>query len=172
MSDRRVARPRYRIEVARERYKFSCAHMTVFPGGRKERLHGHNYYLAAAVDLEDIAFESMVDFAVIKSALGELCDEWKEHLLLAEHNPHYERVRESDGEIEFRLCGKRYVIPADEVIALPIDNVSVEALAAHATDRLHRQLAPFLGPAVGLEVRIEENPGQGGSCYLDLTASR
>lgn len=159
---------RYRIEVARERYKFSCAHMTVFPDGRKERLHGHNYYVAAAVDLEDIAFESMVDFALIKGALGALCDEWKEHLLIAERNPHYELVRRSGGELEFRLCGKRYVIPDDEVIGLPIDNISVEALAAHAAARLVEQLAPSLGPALGLEVRIEENPGQGGTCYVQL----
>lgn len=158
----------YRIEVARERYKFSCAHMTVFPDGRCERLHGHNYYLAAAVDLESIAFADMIDFGVIKDALAALCDSWKEHLLLAERNPHYQLVRRDEVETEFTLCGKRYVIPTEDIIALPIDNVSVEALAAHAADRLLERLGGALAGAVGLEVRIEENPGQGGSCYRQL----
>ena len=139
--------------------------MTVFPDGRKERLHGHNYYLAAAVDLADISFAEMIDFALIKSALAGLCDEWKEHLLLAANNPHYERVGDAGGELEFRLCKKRYVIPSDEVIELPIDNISVEALAAYAADRLLETLHLPGEIAIGLEVRVEENPGQGGSCY-------
>lgn len=158
----------YRIEVARERYKFSCAHMTVFPDGRKERLHGHNYFLAAALDLAAVSFAEMIDFAPIKRALGALCDEWKEHLLLAEQNPHFELVGRGD-EIEFRLCGRRYVIPGDEVILLPIDNVSVEALACHAAERLLDELRPSLtAAAVGLEVSVEENPGQGARCYVPL----
>lgn len=144
--------------------------MTVFPDRRCERLHGHNYYVAAAVDLESVAFADMIDFSVIKRALGELCDRWKEHLLLAEANPYYELVRRDEVETEFRLCGKRYVIPTEDVIALPIDNVSVEALASHAAERLLTSMGGALGPAVvGLEVRVEENPGQGGSCYRMLT---
>jgi 6-pyruvoyltetrahydropterin/6-carboxytetrahydropterin synthase len=163
-------RTQHRIEVARERYKFSCAHMTVFPGGRKERLHGHNYYLSLALDLADVSFAKMIDFAVIKDALAALCEEWKEHLLLPRDNPHLELLARGAEEIEFRLCGRRYVIPADEVLLLPIDNVSVEALASHAAERLLTSMGGALGPAVvGLEVRVEENPGQGGSCYRMLT---
>ena len=37
---------KHRISIAREQYKFSCAHMTVFADGTKERLHGHNYTIA------------------------------------------------------------------------------------------------------------------------------
>ncbi len=159
----------YRITVARERYKFSCAHMTVFPDGRKERLHGHNYYLALAIDLADVSFAKMIDFAPIKDALATLCNEWKEHLLLASENPHFELVSESDVEIEFRLCGERYVIPRQDIVMLPIDNISVEGLASHATDKLLATLKPIIGAhVVGIEVRVEENPGQGASAYRSL----
>jgi len=145
--------------------------MTVFPDGRKERLHGHNYYLAVAVDLRDVSFANMVDFAPIKEALQAICDGWKEHLLLAKDNPFFVIDRDDDSEIEFRLCDKRYVIPREEVVLLAVDNISVEALAACAADRLIEALGAVLTECVvGLEVRVEENPGQGASCYRTLNA--
>jgi 6-pyruvoyltetrahydropterin/6-carboxytetrahydropterin synthase len=160
-----VSETRYRIHVKRDRFKFSCAHMTVFPDGKKERLHGHNYYLSMTVELTDIRFESMIDFGPIKEALGALCSAWKERTLLATDNPHFVLVREDDEEIEFRLCGRRYVLPREDVLLLPIDNAAVEPLSAHACERLVDGLADTLDPQVvhAVEVTIEENPGQGAT---------
>ncbi len=146
--------------------------MTVFPDGRKERLHGHNYYLAVALDLKNTGFANMLDFGPIKAALGGICEEWKEHLLLAQGSPFFVIDRDNETEIEFRLCGKRYVIPREDVVLLPVDNISVEALAAHAADRLLGELGSFFNSEViGLEVRVEENPGQGASCYRTIAVS-
>jgi 6-pyruvoyltetrahydropterin/6-carboxytetrahydropterin synthase len=160
----------YRIEVARELFKFSCAHMTVFPDGTKERLHGHNYYLGIVVELRDIAFDKMIAFAPIKDAAIALCQEWRERTLLAERNPYFELVRDGDGEIEFRLCGDRYVLPRRDVVLLPIDNIAVEPLAAHAAERLTARLDHVLrrDAVIALEVRISESPGQGAACRLEL----
>lgn len=160
----------HRIEVARERYKFSCAHMTIFPDGTKERLHGHNYFVSLALDLTDASFDKMIDFAIIKKALGRLCEEWKEYTLIAERNPFHETVRVDDDEVEIRVCGKRYVLPREDVMLLPIDNVSVEALSAHICDVLLERLGGALDAEVvtGFEVTISENPGQGATCYRRL----
>jgi 6-pyruvoyltetrahydropterin/6-carboxytetrahydropterin synthase len=160
----------YRIEITRELFKFSCAHMTVFPDGSKERLHGHNYFVGVAVDLDDISFARMVPFAPIKDATAALCRSWKGHLLLAEHNPHFEILRDNDGELEFRLCGQRYLLPRQDALLLPIDNVAVEPLSAHIADLLIEQLGDTLrGDQVrGLEVRVTESPGQGAVCYRQL----
>jgi 6-pyruvoyltetrahydropterin/6-carboxytetrahydropterin synthase len=160
----------YRIEIARELFKFSCAHMTVFPDGTKERLHGHNYFVGVAVALSDISFASMVPFASIKEATVALCGAWKEHVLLAEHNPCFEIVRDSDGELEFRLCGQRYLLPRQDVLLLPIDNVTVEALSAHVAELLIGQLGDVFqgGHVRALEVRVTESPGQGAVCYREL----
>lgn len=160
----------YRIHVKRDRYKFSCAHMTVFPGGRKERLHGHNYYVSVTVELADIRFEHMVDFEPIKEALSLLCREWKECTLLARDNPHFELLRDDDEEIEFRLCGQRYVLPRGDVLLLPVDNTAVEPLSAHAAELLVERLGEHLRPdaVVAFEVTIEENPGQGATTRIDM----
>ena len=157
---------KHRIAIAREQYKFSCAHMTVFADGTKERLHGHNYTIAVAIDVDRVELSAMIPFAPIKAALAELCGAWKEHVLLATKNPFFELVRD-DREIEFKLCGERYVMPRADALLLPIDNISVEALAAHIAGLL----APRLGTpphATSLEVTVEESPGQGASATVDL----
>lgn len=165
MSDQLVRR--HRIKLARDAFKFSVAHMTVFPDGRKERMHGHNYFIELEVEVRDIRFAHIVEFAAVRTAITELCREWREVLLLAEHNPFFELVRDTDIEIEFRLCGERYVLPRADVLLLPIDNISVEALAVHVADRLFERLHDQLPARIieGIEVTINESPGQGASCY-------
>lgn len=159
---------KHRIVIAREQYKFSCAHMTVFPDGTKERLHGHNYTIAVAIDVDSVELAAMIPFTPIKQALAELCAAYKERVLLAEHNPHFKIVRD-DGELEFTLCGQRYVLPRGDALLLPIDNISVEQLAQHVTSILRAKLAVLAAPHVrALEVTVEESPGQGASCAVEL----
>jgi 6-pyruvoyltetrahydropterin/6-carboxytetrahydropterin synthase len=160
---------KHRIVIAREQYKFSCAHMTVFADGTKERLHGHNYTIAVALEVDTVELAAMVPFAPIKAALGELCAAWKEHVLLAAHNPHFAIVRDDGKELELTLCGQRYVMPRGDALLLPIDNVSVEALAAHVAELLRAKLAVVEAPHVrALEVTVEESPGQGSTCELSF----
>ena len=161
----------YRINITHDLFKFSCAHMTVFPDGRKERLHGHNYYVAVELDLAEVSFEKLVEFAPIKAAVAALCAEWKEHTLVAAHNPYYQLVREDGGELEFLLCGKRYLLPAEDVLVLPVDNIAVEALSAHFCEILIDRLGAVLRPDVvtGITVRVTESARQGASCYRALT---
>lgn len=159
----------HRVSIAREQYKVSCAHMTVFPDGTKERLHGHNYTIALAIELDRIDLPAMIPFSPVKAALAELCAAWKEHVLLATANPHYALVRDDGRELEFQLCGERYVMPRQDALLLPIDNISVEALAAHVVELLAARIAVLDAPHVkALEVTIEESPGQGASCRLPL----
>lgn len=142
--------------------------MTVFPDGTKERLHGHNYTVAVAIELDRVDLAAMIPFAPVKAALGELCQAWKERVLLAADNPHFTIVRDDD-ELEFKLCGARYVLPKSDALLLPIDNISVEALAAHVATLLRDRIAVLNAPfARSIEVTIEESPGQGASCRLPL----
>jgi 6-pyruvoyltetrahydropterin/6-carboxytetrahydropterin synthase len=158
----------HRIRIARPEHKFACAHMTVFPDGTKERLHGHNYTVAVEIEVDRIDLPAMIPFAPIKAAIRDVCAAWKERVLIAERNPWFELVR-SDGEFEFRLCGERYVLPRGDALLLPIDNISVEALAAHVADLLRAKLAALGATgARTLEVTVEESPGQGARCSLTL----
>jgi 6-pyruvoyltetrahydropterin/6-carboxytetrahydropterin synthase len=158
----------HRVRIARAEHKFSCAHMTVFADGTKERLHGHNYTVAVSLEVARIDLGAMIPFAPIKAAIVEVCRRWKEHVLLAERNPFF-AILGDGAELEFTLCGERYVLPRGDALLLPIDNVSVEALAAHVADLLRDKVAAAAaGHAVALEVTVEESPGQGASCTLAL----
>jgi 6-pyruvoyltetrahydropterin/6-carboxytetrahydropterin synthase len=157
----------HRISISREQYKFACAHMTVFPDGTKERLHGHNYQISIALDVDRVDLPAMIPFAQIKGALAELCAAWKERVLIAEKNPYLVIVKHDAKELEITLCGDRYVMPRGDALLLPIDNISVEALAAHVAEILLGKLGPALGTHVrSLTATVEESPGQGASCTL------
>jgi 6-pyruvoyltetrahydropterin/6-carboxytetrahydropterin synthase len=81
--------------------------------------------------------------------------------------PELELIREhgDDGEIEFRLCGKRYVLPAEDVVLLPLDNIIVENLAVEFARRVVERLGSALARGVvsGIQVDVCEAHGQGGS---------
>ena len=141
--------------------------MTVFPDGSKERLHGHNYTVALALSVDRIELAAMIPFAPVKAAIAELCQTFREHVLLATENPFFALIRD-DSELEFTLCGDRYVLPRRDALLLPIDNISVESLAAHVAVVLRDRLAGLDVHARALEVTVEESPGQGASCTLEL----
>jgi 6-pyruvoyltetrahydropterin/6-carboxytetrahydropterin synthase len=157
----------HRLHVVTDPDRLYFAHMTVYPNGRKERLHGHNFRVFLDLDLLDGSFAKMVDLDVARDALEAICKAWKERLLLATRNRFFELVRDDAAELEFRLCGARYVVPREEVVLLPIENASVEGLAEHIAQLLRPHLAP-LGALSGYEVRLEELPGIGSSFRLAL----
>jgi 6-pyruvoyltetrahydropterin/6-carboxytetrahydropterin synthase len=161
---------RHRVTVRREQYKFSVAHMTVFPDGTKERLHGHNYQLGLDLELADVSFANMLPFAAIKDWLATICLELRERVLIAERNPLTTMLRVDADEVELVVCGKRYVLPREDVTILPVDNISVEALAWHLGERALADLGPSLAPDVvnAIEVWVSESPGQGSTCRLEL----
>lgn len=142
-------------------------HMTVYPGAHKERLHGHNFTIFVDLELRDGSMAAMIDLGVARRALDALCDAWRERTLLAAHNPHFVIIRDDD-ELEFTLCGARYVLPRGDVLLLPIENTSVEGLAEHVAGILATQLTD---PNIrALDVRIEELVGIGASYRLETPA--
>jgi 6-pyruvoyltetrahydropterin/6-carboxytetrahydropterin synthase len=154
----------YRAHIRKEALKFASAHMTVFPDGTKERLHGHNYRTQVSVDLRSVALDQMISFAVFKSAMKQICDAWDEKVLLAKNCPFFKIIASSATELEFTLCGKRYILPADEVVLIERDNITTETLSAEFCKQLLKKLDPKVAVAIsGLEVRIEEMTGQGAS---------
>ncbi len=154
------------IHLEKQNFKFSSAHMTVFPDGTKESLHGHNYSVELSIELKQPSIQEMVPFSFFKRSIQEICQEWDEKVLLAGKCP-YLKIKNFDlREIEFLLCEKRYILPSEDVVLLSIDNVTVEAL----TQEFCRQFLgkfefTFLSKKISsVEVRVNEMLGQGASC--------
>jgi 6-pyruvoyltetrahydropterin/6-carboxytetrahydropterin synthase len=155
----------YRAHIRKEALKFASAHMTVFPDGSKESLHGHNYRTDVSIELKTIELSKMISFSVFKKAMKEICAAWDEKVLLARACPFFKIVSSDTRETEFTLCGKRYVLPTDEIAFIDRDNVTTETLSAEFGRRLLERLDPkLLGSVISsVEVRIDEMTGQGAS---------
>ena len=159
--------PRYRMVLAKEDFKFSSAHFTLFPDGRAELLHGHNYRVRAVLAGSELDGDGLlVDIESFKKALRGLCAGLDSRTLIPSESGRLQWTR--DGEaIEVRFGERTYRFPAQDTLLLPLANTSIELLAR----MLWRDLAPRLaGSRVeSLAVAVEETAGQ--ECWFegDLT---
>lgn len=155
---------RWSIAIAKDYLKFSAAHFLIFPDGSAERLHGHNYKVTVRVQTELDPHGLVVNFKEIKPMVRRLCDELDEHLLIPGQHPVLRAEVTAPGRMEIRYRERLYVIPADEVIVLPIGNTSAENLATWFARELRARMRtawPHL-LVQRLEVGVEETPGQRG----------
>jgi 6-pyruvoyltetrahydropterin/6-carboxytetrahydropterin synthase len=157
--------PRWTLRLAKQDFKFSAAHFTLFGPLEAEPLHGHNYRVT--VELEGVELDGeglLADTAVVKQRVRELCAELDDKVLLPERTPHL-RIEAADGTLECRYGERSYRFPEQEVLLLPLANVSMELLAGMFWSRLADDLR---GQGLGsLSVEVEETSGQ--SCRYSAT---
>jgi 6-pyruvoyltetrahydropterin/6-carboxytetrahydropterin synthase len=156
-----ASRESYTLVLAKEDFKFSSGHFTVFAADRAELLHGHNYQVAlelsgSVLDGEDL----LTDFGQVKAAVRELCARLDSRTLVPSRSSHL-RVSEDGGAVEVAFGDRVYRLPAADVLMLPLVNTSIEALARmlwqQLVDRLELPRIEVLG------VNVAETAGQ--SCW-------
>jgi 6-pyruvoyltetrahydropterin/6-carboxytetrahydropterin synthase len=149
--------------LAKQDFKFSAAHFTLFGEGRAELLHGHNYRVRVELSGNDLDDEGLlVDLEGFKRVLREICGRLDSRTLIPGESRRLACSRE-EGSVLVR-CGERsYHFPAEDTLVLPLANTSIELLA-----RLFwHDLAPCLaGSRVDtLAVAVEETAGQ--QCWYE-----
>jgi 6-pyruvoyltetrahydropterin/6-carboxytetrahydropterin synthase len=148
----------FSLRLAKQDFKFSVAHFTIFAADRAEPLHGHNYRLALELEgdsLDEVGL--LADCERFKLAAREVCAALDDKVLVAAASPHVAR-RLDGGDLVVSFAERSYRFPENETLQLPLVNVSMELLARWAWDRLAEAAA---GTAVEtLTVEIEETPGQ------------
>lgn len=160
---------RWSIDLAKENFKFSAAHFLIFPDGSAERLHGHNYRVFVEIEAGLSHHGLVLDFKVVKPLVREICDGLDEHFLVPGRHPVLacEPVGADAWEVRYR--DRRYVLPREDVIVLPINNTSSENLATWVAGELRRLLGERF-PEVfvtRLRVAVEETSGQRGVYYYE-----
>jgi 6-pyruvoyltetrahydropterin/6-carboxytetrahydropterin synthase len=150
--------PRFRIALAKEDFKFSAAHFTLFPGGEAELLHGHNYRVRVELGGSELGEEGLlVDIDAFKKVLRAACARLDSRTLLPGESRRLEWLEE-DGAIEIRCGARSYRFPAGDILVLPLANTTMELLA----QMLWRDFADHLnGTRVEwMAVSVEESSGQ------------
>lgn len=158
---------RWSIELQKEAFKFSAAHFLIFPDGSAERLHGHNYRVAVEIDAALSRFGLIIDFKVVKPVVRQLLDELDEHWLVPGEHHELVATRRGDGSTEVRYRERLYLAPDEDVIIMPVNNMSAENLATWLGRELRRRLTERF-PELRvrhLRLSVEETPGQRGVYY-------
>jgi 6-pyruvoyltetrahydropterin/6-carboxytetrahydropterin synthase len=153
----------FTIHLAKEPFKFSCSHFTIFAADKAERLHGHNYQLRVDITVEDLdpKLGFPFDFNDIKPLIRDFCDELDERILIPTKSPFLKLIEAGDS-IEVQFANKRYAFPLADTLRLPITNITTEELARFTWNRLASALKD-LPRWTSMLVYIEETRGQGVS---------
>lgn len=161
---KQAAKESWSIQIHKDYLKFSAAHFLIFPDGTAERLHGHNYKVFLEMQTRLDGHGLVVNFKEIKPIVRELCDHLDEHVLIPSQHPVLKATEIDGGMLEVRYQQRRYLLPRDEVILLPISNTSAENLATWVgrtlRDRIHVRWPDLT--VQRLQVGVEETPGQRG----------
>ena len=154
-----MARARYTLILAKEDFKFSCAHFTLFGPRRAELLHGHNYQVALELTGRELdADDLLIDFPSVKTAIRGSCERLDSLTLIPTESPHL-GIFEDAESVTVTFRDRSYRLPKADVLLLPLVNTSIEALARMLWQEL--VAAVELPRVEELGVQVSETAGQG-----------
>jgi 6-pyruvoyl-tetrahydropterin synthase len=120
----------FEVSVAKEDFKFSCAHFIAYKGFR-ERLHGHNYRAYIKITGSNCINDDgyVIDFGDIKREVRALCKSINEFFICPTKTTDMV-ITEIDGNVCL-LCedGAKFSFPKSDCAMLPIYHSSAEELA-------------------------------------------
>jgi 6-pyruvoyltetrahydropterin/6-carboxytetrahydropterin synthase len=152
----------YHVRIEKDYLVFSAGHFITYDGDVCERLHGHNYRVAAEVHGPLDNNHYVIDFIALRDTLKAIVDELDHHMLLPTEHPLIQ-VDADDQSVEVTFRDRRWVFPRDDCILLPIANTTTELLARSIGLRLIDDLQCRTGHSPNhVRVAVDENFGQWG----------
>lgn len=151
---------RFTVRVTKDYLVFCSGHFITYHGDECERLHGHNYRVAAEVEAPLDANHYVFDFIALKNIMRALTDEL-DHYMLVPTKSKLIAVEHQGANVRLRFRDKEWVFPKEDCVLLPIENTTAELLARYLTTRLRDELRTrhqFAPDVVRMEV--EESFGQ------------
>ena len=162
----------FRVRVTKDHLVFSAAHFITFAGGICERLHGHNWRVAAEIwgPLDPNYY--VYDFIALRDGLQKIVDRLDHRMLLPKHHPTIQ-VTDQGKEIEAKFEDRRWVFPSNECVLLPITNTTAEEIARWMLGEwLSMQDQNLISQLESVQIDVEENFGQWASCKRSRHAGR
>jgi len=150
------------IEIEKSYLHFSAAHFTVFSATNRERLHGHNWRIAVEITGEIDENGLLFDYAIYKKILKDLCKQYDEYTLIAEHSPYLE-IRSDDPFYHVTHNGITQPLLMTDTILMPVENVTIESLAHYFLGLMIKDRAMLDELNItGFEMRVSSGPNQWG----------
>jgi 6-pyruvoyltetrahydropterin/6-carboxytetrahydropterin synthase len=151
------------IELFKEYLNFSAAHFTVFSATERERLHGHNFSVYAAITAPVTDNGMTADYGLFKNKLKKLCEDLDEYTLIAGDSPHL-TIERQEGEVLVHFAKDMLRFPETDCIVLPIRNTTVEEFSHYLLQKLVADVDIVEDYFVtSIVVKVSSGAGQYGS---------
>ena len=156
----------YHVRIEKDYLVFSAGHFITYDGDVCERLHGHNYRVAAEVAGPLDENHYVVDFIALRDTLKAIVDELDHHMLLPSEHPRIKVVAD-ETRVEVTFEDRRWVFPRCDCILLPVANTTTELLGRYIGRRLLDDLQQRTGSRQSLvRIEVDECFGQAAVCEL------
>jgi 6-pyruvoyltetrahydropterin/6-carboxytetrahydropterin synthase len=153
---------KFHVRIAKESLVFSAAHFITFAGNICERLHGHNYKVAAEVHGTLDENHYVVDFIAVRDALRQIVEVLDHHMLLPTDHPKI-KVAAGPTSVEVTFEERRWLFPREDCVLLPVANTTAELLAQYIGHKLLDELQKRTGTRPKrMSVAVDECDGQWG----------
>jgi 6-pyruvoyltetrahydropterin/6-carboxytetrahydropterin synthase len=157
----------FHVRIAKAEHVFSAGHFITF-GGICERVHGHNYHVAAEVSGALDANHLVIDFLLVRAKLLEITT-WLDHYMLLPTSHPQIQVADDGREVTATFADRRWVFPSGDCRLLPVPNTTSELLAAYIGQRLLAALGDAANGITHVRVELDECDGQIGVWESDLS---
>ena len=160
--------PLYKVRVTKDHLVFSAAHFITFNGTICERLHGHNWRVAAELTgpLDENGY--VFDFIALRDQLQKTVDLLDHRVLLPMQHPMIQVV-EANNEVQATFEDRRWVFPREDCILLPVANTTAELIAHWIGQQLLTVLGSDKPSQIDvIQIEVEENFGQWAVCQLKV----
>ncbi len=144
--------------------KFSAAHF-IPEHGKCSRLHGHDYGVRIRIYGEQ-RNGIVYDFVELKHKVRAICDMLDHHVLIPTDNDAVSVTIDGD-TVQVSHNNKNYTFPREDVVFINIQVPSAELLAVYIGRKVVEELS-FPNNVKGVEVCVDEGPGQGACEYYSL----
>ncbi|MGH3812389.1 MAG: 6-pyruvoyl trahydropterin synthase family protein [Pseudonocardiaceae bacterium] len=138
------------VEIGRGEFGFSAAHAGLHDG-EFEPLHGHSFQVTLRLSGTPADNGMLIDFGEVKAALREAIAPLRRRTVMPGRAPEVLITSESN-TLSIVAGRKRYVLPAEDVVVLPLVNTTTEAIADYLLERALPYLHGYGLTTVELEV--------------------
>ena len=156
------------LELAQEKIGFAAGHTTIFSATEREALHGHNYTVALKItaQVKDNGICEF-DYRFYKKIMIELCKQLGQRFLMPTKSPYME-FSEDDDYYYFVFNHKKMIFLKEDVVLLPIMNITVEELSKWFIDQLTNDIDTIDKHLIEkLTIKVSSSPGQSGIYYWE-----
>lgn len=150
------------LEIHKDEFSFSAGHFTIFSATEREQMHGHNYYVSLCFEIKIEHNGLSFDYRNYKKKMLQLCDQLDRHFLLPSESP-YLKLEESGDYIHGYYDGKKLPFLKEDVIILPLTNITIEELSHWFLQKLLEDQSQIENDLIhGITVKVFNGPGQSG----------